>query len=273
MKILRNDNDNKIFLNQETDFRTDAGWEENLTELEDQTLAKIINPIDNYETMRFIHDMYSIPTYTSKTQTDIWFYFYFYNTTGSTFSDGIDYSLIGITPEENSKMLKASTESFFRLEFFKTPNDDEPSRENRKLVFTKNLSLPLGEKYFYTPLKKYIHVPAFMGSNYRNKENMYLFWFVDDTVLEESLYTGNTFWMTARFFNAKDGNITSFTNTGLTLSDEVVEYRDTYYKVVINKTGTPGVIDYSYKVYRYDGTTGTRIGTSDDPIKFYEMIT
>jgi hypothetical protein len=273
MKILRNDIDNKIILNQETDFKNDMGWSENLVELEEETLSKIINPIENYETMRYIHDMYPIPIYTSATQTDIWFYFYFYNSTGSTFSNGMDYSLIGITPEENSKMLKSSTESFFRLEFFKTPNDEIPSRENRKLVFTKNLSLPLGEKYFFTPLKKFIHVPAFMGSNYKNKENMYFFWFIDDSVLNETLYTGNTFWMSARFFNAKNGNISNFTTTGLTLSDEVIEYRDTYYKVEINKNNTPNVMDYSYKVYRYNGIKGTRIGTSDDPIKFYEMIT
>ena len=273
MKILRNETNNKIIINQETDFKTDAGWEENLDELEKQTLAKIISPIDNYETMRYIHEPYQIPIYTSATQTDIWFYFYFYNSTGATFSDGMDYSLKGITSEENSKMLKATTESFFRLEFFKTPNDENPNSENRKLVFTKNLSLPLGEKYFYEPLKKFIHVPAFMGSNYKNKENMYFFWFADDSVLEESVYTGNTFWMTARFFNANDGNITSFTTTGLTLSDEVIEYRDIYYKVIINKTGEPGIIDFSYKVFRHNGITGTRIGTSDDPIKFYEMIT
>jgi hypothetical protein len=273
MKILNDNNDKLILLNQESDFKTDAGWEENLMELEEQSLSKIINPIDNYETMRYIHDAYPIPTYTSLTQTDIWFYFYFYNLTGTTFSNGMDYNLVGITPKENSKMLKGATESFFRLEFFKTPNDEPPTRENRKLVFSKNLSLPLGEKYFYTPLNDFIYVPAFMGSNYRNKENMYLFWFVDDTILEESLFTGNTFWMTARFFNGNDGNIISFVTTGLTLLDEVVESRDVYYQVIINKTNIQGVMDYSYKVYEYNGLTGNRVGMSNNPIKFYEMIT
>ena len=111
-----------------------------------------------------------------------------------------------------------------------------------------------------------------MGSNYKNKENMYIFWFQDDTVLNDSVLSGNTFFMTSKFFNAKDGTIMDFTTTGLTIDQEVVEYRDMYYKVNINKN------DYSYKIYRYTGGTTTETdrvgnisgGTINNAIKFYE---
>lgn len=263
MKIIKTNTDKTLLLNNEQDFKTDAGWQENLVQLEEESLKKIINPAENYETVRYIHKPYV--SVSGVNQSDIWFYFYF--VTGGTYTNGCEYSLVGITPQENAKMLKQSTESFFRLEFYKTPNDEDPDRINRRLVFSKNLSLPLGEKFFYTTLKDYIHVPVFMGSNYRNKENMYLFWFQDDTAFNETTLTGNTFWMTAKFFNAKDGSITDFTVTGLTSSQEVVETRDMYYKVTIDRS------DYSYEVYRYDGTTGTRVGESNDPIKFYEKQT
>jgi hypothetical protein len=46
----------------------------------------------------------------------------------------------------------------------------------------------------------------------------------------------------------------------------VNETADTYYKLVMNNT------DYTYQVFRYNGTTGDRIGESGDPINFYEAI-
>jgi hypothetical protein len=269
MEILRDNNNKKIILNQDLNFRTDLGWEDSAKELESQTLRKIINPIENYETVRYIHKPYNT-TLGSLTfpQTDIWFYFYFLS--GSTYVQ--DYEPTGLSANENALMEKKITNSFFRLEFFKTPSKivnnvevaDQPSRLNRRMVFAKNLSLPLGEKYFYTTLNDYIYKPAFMGSNYRNKENMYFFWFQDETALNETSLTGNTFWMTAKFYNAEDGSIGDFVKSDIGTS-EVNESNDMYYKVVIDKS------DYSYQVFRYNNNTqGTRIGESNDPIKFYQ---
>jgi hypothetical protein len=93
---------------------------------------------------------------------------------------------------------------------------------------------------------------------------MYLFWFQDDTALNETTLTGNTFWMSAKFYNAEDGSILDFVKTDIG-SAQVNESNDMYYKVVIDRT------NYSYEVYRYNnGTQGSRIGESNDPIKFYQ---
>ena len=277
MEILRKNIDLNIILNQETDFQTNAGWQENLVAFEDEILSTILNPIENYETVRYIHKPYSVTGTTIPsgfTQTDIWFYFYFQS--GGTYVQ--DYTPQGITLLENEKMMKQSSESFFRLEFFKTPGIlnnsgytigyEPPTRQNRKLVFAKNLALPLGEKYYYTPLGGYIHLPVFKGSNYENKENMYFFWFQDESVLKETNLsgstTGNTFFMTAKFFNAKDGSIQDFTNdcfsTGYTLNEQ----NNMYYQVDIDKT------DYSYQVFSFSGTTGSQRGKTDTQIKFFE---
>jgi hypothetical protein len=269
MKILRSNEDKTIILNQNLDFRTDLGWEDSAKELEKETLRKIINPIENYETVRYIHKPYNT-TISGVTfpQTDIWFYFYFLS--GLTYVQ--DYEPTGLSSNENALMEKQVTKSFFRLEFFKTSSEivdnvevvEPPSRFNRRMVFAKNLSLPVGEKYFYTTLNDFIYKPVFMGSNYRNKENMYFFWFQDETALNETSLTGNTFWMTAKFYNAEDGSITDFVKTDLG-SSKVNETNDMYYKVVIDKT------DYSYQVFRYnDNIQGNRVGESVDPIKFYQ---
>jgi hypothetical protein len=259
MEILRKSNDKSLVINQEQDFQTNLGWAENMQQFEHEALEKIINPIDNYETVRYIHKPYSG---CGINQTDIWFHFYFKN--GATYDGGLDYNLIGITSDENAKMLKQTTKSFFRLEFYKTPNGDAPERSNRKLVFTKDLMLPIGEKFYYNTLRENIHLPVFMGSNYRNKENMYLFWFHDDTPFAEATLTGNTFWVTAKFYNAKDGSVLDFTNRPLTTGATINESNDLYFKMVIDRS------DYSYQIYRYTGTVGTRIGESCDPIMFFE---
>jgi hypothetical protein len=265
MKILRKDTDLNILLNTETDFQTNLGWEESLKEFETEVLNDIINPIENYETVRYIHKPYSVTgaTYPSVfTQTYIWFQFYFL--TGSTYLN--DYEPTGLSNRENALMLKQTVKSFFRLEFFKTSNGVKPDRTNRKLVFAKNLSLPLGEKYFHTDFNDYIFLPVFMGSNYRNKENMYLFWFQDESPFSGTTITGNTFWMTAKFYNAEDGSISDFVNKpNLTdvvsdgrigesgnpikfyekkSTDSITEYEDLYYKMTIDKS------DYSYIIER-----------------------
>ena len=267
MEILRSLDDQNIVINQETDFQTNAGWEESMVLFEDEVLSSILNPVENYETVRYIHKPYSGLTSNSNDKLcDIWFKFYFLS--GTTYIS--DYNPQGIDTLENAKMLREATNSFFRLEFFKTPGTvtnnvltcEAPTRQNRKLVFAQNLSLPLGEKYFFNGnnINQFIHIPVFTGSNYRNTENMYFFWFTDESVLTESFYsgstTGNTFFMTAKFYNASDGSITDFTNRVFATSHEIIEQNDMYYQINIDKR------DNTYQVYRYTGgTLSNRVGT------------
>lgn len=271
MKILVKDNDQNILVSSNQNFKTDLGWTDNAQQMEQEILYEIINPTENYETVRYVHSPYSVTSTSGTTfnQTDIWYSFYFLNNSGNYVQN---YEAVGITLEENSKMLRQSTESFFRLEFYKTSNDESPNQTNRRLVFSKNLILPLGEKVYFTgvpsgftlPLNDFVSVPVFNGSNYRNTENMYLFWFADDSPFSETNITGNTFYMTAKYYNAKDGSVLDFVNKSMTLAEDIVEEEDVYYKVIIDRT------DYSYIIYQYDGTIGSRRGQVATPISFYE---
>ena len=344
MEILKSNNDLKIVVNTEQDFRTDLGWQENLMQFEEEVLNDIINPAINYETVRYIHKPYQSSLMPNGFfQSDIWFQFYF-TTTGNSPTYILDYNPVGITTVENELMTKQSTQSFFRLEFYKTPGVisgstlicEPPTRQNRRLVNAKNLSLPLGEKYFYTSdsFGYYIHTPIFTGSNYRNKENMYLFWFDDETALTETNLSGtttldkytfnntgstttilftnqineitqiniptgttilsgwtgqtftisncnvtydrnyyhgmNTFFMTAKFFDAKNGEILDFTNSGFTTGHTVVEQTDMYYQVDFDN------FERTYQVFPYnsDGKGDNRIGNNTNgtlnSINFYQ---
>lgn len=262
-KLSFNTNDFNLVLNIETDFLSNLGSEENLQQFEGEVLDDILNPIENYEVIRFIHKPYSANG-SSIIQSDIWFYFYFLS--GSTYVQ--DYTPQDISSRENELMLKQSTDSFFRLEFYKTPHIldsngqvigyESPTRINRKLVLSRNLSLPLGEKMFYNTLNGYVHLPVFNGNNYRNKENMYLFWFEQEDVFIETNLSGttlgNTFFLTAKFYNAKNGNIVDFTNSGFTQNYEVTEESDMYYQVDIDRT------NHTYEISNYNGITkGSRV--------------
>lgn len=252
MKILTNTSDLSLNISTEQDLKTNLGWHENFQESEDKILRDIINPIENYETVRYIHEPY---TYSGISQCDIWFYFYFIDSL-YTYAKGLDYNLVGISPNENATMLKHTVKSFFRLEFFTTPN-----RRDQKLIFSKTLSLPLGQKVFLTNLSDYIYVPVFYGNNYKNSENMYFFWFQDETV-----YSGDTFYMSARFFNAEDGTIIPFVNKDLG-SNSLIDQNDLFYEVNIDRT------NFSYVVNQYNGSSGSRKGKPNDPITFYEIKT
>lgn len=345
MEILKNNTNLNIVINTEQNFRTDLGWQENLVEFEKEVLEDIINPAKNYETVRYIHRPYT--SNLGLSQSDIWFKFYFRS--GATPNYVLDYSPIGITTRENELMLKQSTESFFRLEFYKTPGVltnngttltcEPPTRQNRRLVNSRNLSLPLGEKFFYTTTNSgyYIHVPVFTGSNYRNKENMYLFWFDDESTLTDTNLSGtttldeyvfgtgstiqtilftnennditqvniptsgttligwtgqtftipnqvtyskrsdgspiyhgkNSFFMTAKFFNGKDGDIIDFTNQAFSTSHVITEEKDMYYQVDFDN------YERTYQVYKYSGgTSGDIVGKSSSghtaDIEFFE---
>lgn len=263
MKILKTTLDKNILINNQIDTKNDIGWSESFVDYENELKNQIINSIENYETVRYIHESYSgITEDNNLKNSDIWFYFYFLD--GSNYVQ--NYLPTGLSNNENSKLTSVSTNSFFRLEFYKTLNEESPSRENRKLVFAKNLMIPSGEKFFYTAndFNNYIFLPVFYGNNYQNKENMYIFWFQDETPYQTSSYTGNTFWMTAKYFNSVDGTLYDFVNDCFSQSHEITENEDLYYKVILNMS------DYTYKIYEYNGTQGVRAGTVSNPIKFYE---
>jgi len=264
MKLRYENGDKKLVIGTNQNFRTDAGWDESFQTYERELLEDLINPVENYETCRYIHKPY---TSNNILQSDIWFYFYFKQ--NNSYTLGLDYFRVGIGQSDRNVVdLK---NSFFKLEFYKTPNNDPPNRQNRRLVFSKNLNPMIGEEVTLTSGQE-LKVPVFMGSPFKNKENMYLFWFEDDSVLEETLLTGGTFFMTAKFHNAYNGEKTQFTNNPLNDISIPVEEEDLYYIVEMDRSNAP---TYNYMISEYDHInqkTGNRIGTSTSPINFYEMI-
>lgn len=263
MKILQNNNDRTILLNSETNFGTDLGWEDNFQEFEHETLKEIINPTENFETVRYTHAEYTGGE--GLTQHDLWLEFYFVTASGYHTPGGLNYEFTGLLPEDNAKLLKSEETSFFRLEFYKIlSGETEPTSINRKLFFTKNYPVPMSESVYYTPIRDQIYVPIFIGSNYRKTENMYLYWFQDTTALDGTAYNDDVFYVSAKYFNAINGKSITFINKDKHVSEPIDESKDIYHKMVIDRS------NYSYTMYS-GVTTTKRIGTSTGttPMKWY----
>jgi hypothetical protein len=76
----------------------------------------------------------------------------------------------------------------------------------------------------------------------------------------------NTFFMSAKFFNAKTAELIDFTNSGFTSQYIVTEEVDMYYQIDFDN------YERTFQVYKYNGVMrGDRIGDGvSKPIKFYE---
>ena len=137
MKILSNTNDLTISMNMEQDFKTDLGWEEGALQMEEQILSEIINPIENYETVRYIHKPYDVTkSGTTFQQTDIWFSFYFLN--GSTYVN--DYEPTGLSNKENALILKRAKDHKVNFKYIshfnKTRKDfDKQVSDSKQRIF------------------------------------------------------------------------------------------------------------------------------------------
>jgi len=126
----------------------------------------------------------------------------------------------------------------------------------------------MGEQIYYTSIKQKVYVPVFSGSNYRNNENMFLYWFQDDTVLEGTVLSGDTFYMAAKFYNTLDGTSIAFLNKEKHVAASTNETEDMYRRVEIDRS------DYSYVIY--EGITGSTGGghrggesSSNTPLQWY----
>ncbi len=96
MKILAKNNDQSILISSNQMFKTDLGWTDNAQEMEQEILYEIINPTENYETVRYIHSPYELlsPYDTPFQQTDIWYNFYFLNSLGNYSQNYEDVSMM-----------------------------------------------------------------------------------------------------------------------------------------------------------------------------------
>jgi len=259
---------------------------EQLLEIHDEVeLQDNINYIQDYETTRYA------PNYPPEFR--IFYEFNFFDTTTSSYpTPNPNFNVLGYTNAELASKKKSFTKSFFKFDFF-----DKPIREEQKLMFSmvmpaNNCSKkavmvdPAEDPEYYWAQKAQgvqnpvydVYFPAFSGaaSPPGAQENYYLQWLKD-----RDLFTASTFYMSCKFFNAKDGKVVRMLNKEPSPPQGQYSFEDwLYFQVNLNiETGNTNP-KYNYTINVYDsilgglGITGSAVGeTLNGPIRFFEYRT
>lgn len=254
------------------------GQDDAIEEYEGQVVEEIIGFPGDFEISRFAHAPYS-----NGTKTDIKYDFHFFgdvngnepvnpsnlvqqSTTNSTFWYK-SYIPEGFLTTEIYYYIKPFTKSFFKLDFYDSA--DAISQTNYFTVI-----IPVQQGYTVSGTvssslpQVQIKIPSFKLDYVGDKEGFFFYWLRD-----KDFYNGlNTFYMTAKFFDARLGVFVKMTNTPQTSITSLFTFNPEdyfYYKVILDyNTNTYQIFDNNSN----NGSSfGSRVGTTS-PIKWYEYV-
>ena len=239
-----------------------------IDEYEEKAIRDVIGKGRDFEVSRFAH----APATGTTNDTLINYEFYFYS--GGSLDDSsnwrIDYLSEGFTPQEVYYYENVFANSFFKLDFYDTP--DEKQQTNYLTIILPTQQGLFMETQMQRTLVN-IRKPQFVLDYVGDKEGFFVYW-----LKKRNFLNINTFYMTAKFFNAKTGQFTKMmTGRGanpidltngpqVNLSRNNKFYFDNtqffYYTVKL---------DYDTQTYQVLNTIGQRVGTNI-PIKWYEYV-
>lgn len=236
------------------------GRDETIDEYQEEVVNEIIGVPYDFEILRFTHKEYG------QEQTKIQYDFYFYSgnpnvVSASTVSNWVcSYIPEGFLSTEIYYYRPAFTKSFFKLDFY-----DSPTGTNQTNYFTVILPVQQGLTETVSistalPSVK-IKKPSMPLDFVGDTEGFYLYW------LRNPKFTPiDTFYMTAKFFDARLGIFVKMMNTpqgALPDKFNFVPEEKFYYKVVLDR------VSKTYEIFNV--VTGLRVGAGT-PINWFEYV-
>jgi len=226
-----------------------VGRTDDIEKWQSDVLTEILGIGVDFEVARYSHSEYS----QTDTRTSLNYEFYFYS--------GQPVNLTASTL--NSIDCKPFTNSFFKLDFYSS-NDEK----NQTIYFT--IIIPVQQGEFESGLisqslrQVLIRKPKYKLDFIGDKEGFFVYWLTDKSYIDL-----DTFYMSAKFFDAKIGVFVKMMNRPQSIFPAPNRYNfsgSTYYynKVILDFS------NYTFKVY--DGVNNQRIGTLTNPIKWYEYV-
>lgn len=228
---------------------------------ENEVLDLIVNPTEDFEVTRYAHKMYN------GSQTDINYQFYFlppiFQVTASTASDWVmSYTAETITNKEIYYSSNAFKNSFFKIDFYNTDKTETQQIRATIIIPTHQGNTVTGNIGTGLTVQNIeIKTPNFVLDYVGDKEGFFVYWLKNPTYITEK-----TFYMSAKFYNAKTGNFVRMMNQPQSSLPNAFNFDKSkyfYYKVNVD-----------YANFEYDVTTllNARVGTSTNPIKWYEYV-
>lgn len=264
-----------------------TGVDDILDEYENKVVEQVIGTGRDFEVSRFAH----APTTGITQTTGINYEFYFYS--GGNLNDinnwSMNYLSEGFTTQDVYYYSNSFVNSFFKLDFY-----DTIDQKRQKNFFT--IILPTQQGFTMdaimqrTPVK--IKKPKYFLDYDGDKEGFFIYWLKSRTFLNIS-----TFYMTAKFYDAKRGGFTKMmtgrswdpssanpcstpyppSNPDLTLGPQPflscnANANSTFYSFDNSQYFYYQVqLDYQTQTYQVFNSFGQRMGT-DLPIKWFEYV-
>jgi hypothetical protein len=239
-----------------------------IDEYETQMITEVIGVGRDFEVTRFAH----APATGTTDNTEVNYEFYFYS--GGPLSNitswNINYMSEGFTSQELYYYNNNFSNSFFKLDFYDTPDEKRQTNYLTVIIPTQQgLKMDVQMSRNIVSVKK----PKFILDYVGDKEGFFLYWLKKRTFLNL-----DTFYMAAKFYNAKTGQFTKMmTGNGTDPLDDTngpqsdlsdglrYNFDNTQYFYYTVK------LDYPSQTYQVLNTYGQRMGTNI-PIKWYEYI-
>ena len=250
------------------------GRTDDIEKWETEVLRDVLGDGIDFEVTRFSHDNYSPANFNTlpNPSTSINYEFNFYNglpinitgiTTGDYSNWVTSYLAEGFQASEVYYYRRPFTNSFFKLDFYSS--DDE---KNQVIYFTIIIPVQQGEfeSVSISPSisNVLIRKPKYKLDFVGDKEGFFIYWLTNREYINL-----DTFYMSAKFFDAKIGVFVRMMNRPQSILNQSSRYTFLTRSYFYNKV----VLDfqnYTYKVY--DGQNNQRIGIEGNPIKWYEYV-
>jgi len=248
------------------------GLDQSIDEYETEVIKKVTGTYGDFEVDRFAHAPLIIQdplTNNLNEITDIQYEFNFYS--GGSLSDSTNwkcnYLMEGFTTQEIYYYTNNFSNSFFKLDFY--DNVDEKRQTNYiTIIIPTQQGLTMDAIMQRTPVK--IKKPYFVLDYVGDKEGFFIYW-----LKKRNFLNINTFYMTAKFYDAKNGYFTKMMNmpqssiVGDKFTFDSTKYF--YYRVELDYEKRNYQV-FNMNPYQTDySNLGQRAGASV-PIKWYEYV-
>jgi len=252
------------------------GQEDSIEIFQTNAAEEVIGIANDFETARFAHKEYNCSIGGNLPQpicTDVNYLFYFFSGNPTNLSNVLSWGNSYFAKYDNNSVPFSTSElyyntntfskSFFKIDLYDLPDEKSQTNYITIIIPTQQGSTESATLTTYLPSVE-VRKPNFKLDYVGDKEGFFIYW-----LRNTNFFSANTFYMSAKFFDARDGQFTkmmntpqsTFTNGGTEYSFDGQKYF--YYKVVL---------DYSATTYQIFDNTGVRAGTSTNPIKWYEYV-
>jgi hypothetical protein len=259
---------NDKYINIPVEIKWDfIGQDDAIDQYQQNVVEDIVGFPGDFEILRFAHAPYN-----NDTKTDIKYDFHFFSVNGGVPanpssqvtsalpSDWVtSYIPEGFLTTEIYYYTKPFTKSFFKLDFY--DSKDAITQTNYFTVILpvqQGFTITAATTSYQPPVN--IKIPSFQLDYVGDKEGFFLYWLRNTSFLNIS-----TFYMTAKFFDARLGVFVKMTNTPQSNIASPFKFNPEdyfYYQVKLN---------YTDKTYEVFDNASTRVGTTSS-IKWYEYV-